>query len=106
MSDLINIARHASSESFHEVLKRVVAAQPEIYMSGHEGYYRHDDIARLIIELSDRASDDARLLMEARDKADRYRKAGFSAVSELITALADRLADAGKAITPATSGPA
>jgi len=52
-ADLTNIARHASTESFHEVLKRVVAAQPEIYMVGHEGYYRHDDIARLIIELTD-----------------------------------------------------
>jgi hypothetical protein len=51
--DMINIARHASTEGFHDVLKRVVAAQPKIYMVGHEGYYRHDDIARLIIELSD-----------------------------------------------------
>lgn len=53
MNDLTNIARHASSDNFPDVLKRVVAAQPEIYMAGHEGYYRHDDIARLIIELSD-----------------------------------------------------
>ena len=43
----------ASRESIHDVMKRVVSAQPEIYMAGHEGYYRHDDIARLIVELTD-----------------------------------------------------
>lgn len=35
-------------EDIHAVLRRVAAAQPEIFLSGHEGYYRHSDIAALI----------------------------------------------------------
>lgn len=35
-------------DDIHAVLRRVTKAQPEIWLSGHEGYYRHSDIAALI----------------------------------------------------------
>lgn len=35
-------------EDIHAVLRRVITAQPEVYLHGHEGYYRHADIAALI----------------------------------------------------------
>lgn len=38
-------------ETIHDVMRRVVAAQPEIFMTGHEGYYRHSDITALILEI-------------------------------------------------------
>lgn len=40
-------------DSLSEVLKRVCAAQPEVFLSGHEGYYRHSDIAALIRAVGD-----------------------------------------------------
>lgn len=35
-------------DDIHAVLRRVTAAQPETYLTNHEGYYRHSDIAALI----------------------------------------------------------
>lgn len=46
------------NETINDVLKRVTAAQPEVFLEGHEGYYRHSDIARLIRELPTALSDD------------------------------------------------
>ena len=40
-------------EDIHAVLRRVTKAQPEIFLSGHEGYYRHADIAALIRAIGD-----------------------------------------------------
>lgn len=40
------------TDDFQNVLRRVIAAQPKIYLSGHEGYYRHADIARLLRALT------------------------------------------------------
>ena len=40
-------------EDIHAVLRRVTAAQPKIFLLGHEGYYRHADIATLIRALGD-----------------------------------------------------
>lgn len=40
----------SDDETIHDVLKRVVAAQPKIFLQGHEGYYRHADISALIRE--------------------------------------------------------
>jgi hypothetical protein len=42
----------AMTDDFQNILRRVVAAQPKIYLSGHEGYYRHADIARLLLALT------------------------------------------------------
>lgn len=42
-----------SAEPFKLVLDRIVAAQPEIFLQNHEGYYRHRDIAGLIQALVD-----------------------------------------------------
>lgn len=40
-------------DNIHAVLRRVTKAQPEIFLSGHEGYYRHADIAALIRAVGD-----------------------------------------------------
>lgn len=41
-------------EDIHAVLRRVTKAQPEIFLPGHEGYYRHSDIAALIRAVGER----------------------------------------------------
>lgn len=40
-------------EPFKAVLDRILAAQPEVFLQNHEGYYRHRDVAELVQRLVD-----------------------------------------------------
>jgi len=40
-----------SAEPFKAVLDRILAAQPEIFLQNHEGYYRHRDVTELVQQL-------------------------------------------------------
>lgn len=68
------------TDDFQNVLRRVIAAQPKIYLSGHEGYYRHADIARLLQALpawNTRPSVDRDAVIACiRDASDRAFEAG------------------------------
>lgn len=69
-----------SAEPFKVVLDRVLAAQPEIFLQNHEGYYRHRDVADLIQALVDHRAALAGLMLdgmaraEARALLDRWSK--------------------------------
>jgi len=69
-----------SAEPFKVVLDRVLAAQPEIFLQNHEGYYRHRDVADLIQVLVDHRAALAGLMLdgmaraEARALLDRWSK--------------------------------
>lgn len=69
-----------SAEPFKAVLDRILAAQPEIFLQNHEGYYRHRDVADLIQALVDHRAALAGLMLdgmaraEARALLDRWSK--------------------------------
>lgn len=53
-----------SPEPFKPVLDRILAAQPEIFLQNHEGYYRHRDVAELIQQFVDLRAALANLLSD------------------------------------------
>lgn len=58
-------------EDIHSVLRRVCAAQPPVFLKGHEGYYRHADIAALIchVRAPDPVSLDGQISEAMKDPA-------------------------------------